>query len=328
MNKSKSNPDFLRIIAIILAIISVASIALFALDMWDRKQGVFVDGTETLSESITYNGKEYVLKENVETMLVLGLDTTDSQISNSYNNNKQADFIMLFVVDNTNKTCSAIQINRDTMADIDVLGVAGDRVGTVNKQIALAHTYGNGSEVSCRNTANAVSRILNNVDIDHFMSVTMDAVPAVNDLVGGVSVEVLEDFSAIDATLVKGQTINLTGEQAMTYIRSREGMETPTHANRLIRQKQYLNALFKKAQQCSKNDETFAAKAAAKVSEYMISDCTANKLESFLNKISTYTVNEVIEIDGEYKQGEDFMEYYPKEDSVMSIVVDAFYKEK
>ncbi len=327
MNKSKSNPNYLRIIAIILALISVASIALFALDMWERKQAVSVD-EETLNESISYNGKEYVLKEDIETMLVLGLDTTDSQISDSYNNDKQADFIMLFVIDNTNKTCSAIQINRDTMAKIDILGVAGNKVGTVTKQIALAHTYGNGSEISCRNTANAVSRILNNVDIDHFMSVTMDAVPAVNDLVGGVSVEILEDFSSIDASLIKGQTINLTGEQAMTYIRSREGMETPTHANRLVRQKQYLDALFQKGQQCSKENETFAAKAAAKISEYMVSDCTANKLESFLNKISTYTMNEVKDIEGEYKQGESFMEYYPNSDAVLNLVVDTFYEEK
>ncbi|MBR2152237.1 MAG: LCP family protein [Clostridia bacterium] len=327
MNKSKSNPNYLGIIAIILALISVASIALFALDMWERKQAVSVD-EETLNESISYNGKEYVLKDDVETMLVLGLDTTDSQISNSYNNDKQADFLMLFVIDNANKTCSAIQINRDTMADIDVLGVAGDKVGTVKKQIALAHTYGNGSEVSCRNTAEAVSRVLMNVDIDHFMSVTMEAVPALNDLVGGVSVEILEDFSSIDASLVKGQTINLTGEQAMTYIRSREGMETPTHANRLVRQKQYLDALFQKGQQCSKEDKSFIAKATMKISEYMISDCTANKLESFLNKISSYTINKVEDIEGEYKQGESFMEYYPNSDAVLNLVVDAFYEEK
>lgn len=327
MNKSKSNPNYLGIIAIILALISVASIALFALDMWERKQAVSVD-EETLNESISYNGKEYVLKDDVETMLVLGLDTTDSQISNSYNNDKQADFLMLFVIDNANKTCSAIQINRDTMADIDVLGVAGDKVGTVKKQIALAHTYGNGSEVSCRNTAEAVSRVLMNVDIDHFMSVTMEAVPALNDLVGGVSVEILEDFSSIDASLIKGQTINLTGEQAMTYIRSREGMETPTHANRLVRQKQYLDALFQKGQQCSKEDKSFIAKATMKISEYMISDCTANKLESFLNKISSYTINKVEDIEGEYKQGESFMEYYPNSDAVLNLVVDAFYEEK
>ena len=328
MNNSGSKPNYLRYIAIVLAIVSVASIALFALDMWDKKQGVFQGDTETLSNTLTYNGKEYVLKDDVETMLVLGLDTTDAQISNSYNNNKQADFLMLFVIDNANKTCSAIQINRDTMADIDVLGVAGDKVGTVNRQIALSHTYGNGSEVSCRNTAKAVSRVLKNVDIDHFMSVTMDAVPALNDLVGGVSVEVLEDFSSIDATLVKGQTITLNGEQAMTYVRSREGMEIPTHSNRLIRQKQYLDALFQKGQQCAKDDKAFIAKATAKISEYMISDCTANKFQTFIEKISNYTINEVADIEGEYKKGETYMEYYPDEDAVMNIVIDAFYKEK
>ena len=65
-----------------------------------------------------------------------------------------------------------------------------------------------------------------------------------------------------------------------------------------------------------------------KISEYMISDCTANKLESFLNKISSYTINKVEDIEGEYKQGESFMEYYPNSDAVLNLVVDAFYEEK
>lgn len=329
MNKSKSTPNYLRYIAIILAIISVASIALFGLDMWDRKQGIFEDDEiETLSDNITYNGKEYVLKNNIETMLVLGLDTTDSEVSFSYNNDKQADFLMLFVIDNINKTCSAIQVNRDTMVDIDILGVAGDKVGVVNKQIALAHTYGNGSEVSCRNTARAVSRVLMNMDIDHFMSVTMDAVPALNDMVGGVSVEILEDFSAVDSSLVKGETITLTGEQALTYIRARQGMDDQTHSNRMNRQRQYLDALFEKSQQCSQETEGFIANAITNISKYMISDCTANKLESLLKKISGYTLKEVDDFEGEYKKGDEYMEFYLNEDSVLNIVIDAFYEEK
>jgi hypothetical protein len=69
MNKSKSTPNYLRYIAIILAIVSVASISLFVLDMWDRNQDVFEeDVIETLGDSITYDGKEYVLKNNIETM--------------------------------------------------------------------------------------------------------------------------------------------------------------------------------------------------------------------------------------------------------------------
>ncbi len=329
MNKSRLTPNYLRYVAIILALVSVASTALFLVDVWDRKQGIFQDDDlQTLSDDVTYNGKEYVLKNDIETMLVLGLDTTNSEISDSYNNNKQADFLLLFVIDNKNKTCSTIQINRDTMAEIDVLGVAGDKVGTVTKQIALSHTYGKGDEVSCRNTARAVSRVLMNMYIDHYMSVTMDAVSVLNDLVGGVQVEVLENFSSVDASLVKGQNITLTGEQALTYIRAREGMEDSTNDNRMNRQRQYLDALFSKTQQCVKEDEGFITNATMQISKYMISDCSANKLETLLKKVSDYTMKEIKVFEGDYVKGDPYMEFYPDEESVLSVVIDSFYEEK
>ena len=56
-----------------------------------------------------------------------GLAKYDGEGSaDSYNNDKQADFLMLFVIDNDTKQYTAIHVNRDTVAEIDVLGVAGN----------------------------------------------------------------------------------------------------------------------------------------------------------------------------------------------------------
>ena len=50
-------------------------------------------------------------KKNIETFLVLGLDKFEGQVqSSSYNNDQQADFLMLFVFDNDKKEYSAIVI--------------------------------------------------------------------------------------------------------------------------------------------------------------------------------------------------------------------------
>ena len=151
----------LRVLAVILAIVFLASAALFFLSLWERHHGDFEDlGTGALKGTLQYNGKEYVLKENLETYLFLGLDKFEGESTESYNNDKQADFLMLIVVDNENSSYTALHINRDTVTEIDVLGVAGDKIDIVESQIALAHTYGNGKEVSCRNTAKAVSKML------------------------------------------------------------------------------------------------------------------------------------------------------------------------
>ena len=160
--------------------------AFFLLRGWEKRQGRF-PSHEIDRDEIIYNDQKYVFRDNIETFLVMGLDKVEGASANdSYNNDQQADFLMLFVFDNEAKKCSAIHINRDAMVDINVLGVAGNTVGTVTKQIALAHTYGNGRDVSCRNTADAVSGLLLGVRINHYISLAMDSVAVINDLVGGV----------------------------------------------------------------------------------------------------------------------------------------------
>ncbi len=298
------------------------------MEKWEQRTGVYNDENVSLDNTVSHNGKEYTVKDNLETILVLGLDDATDVDESSYNNSKQADFLMLFVLDNTANTCKAIHINRDTMAQINVLGVAGDRIDTVTKQISTSHTYGNGKEVSCRNTADAVSKLLMNVEIDHYVSVAFDAVPVFNDLVGGVSVEITDDFSSVDPTLVMGQKMTLNGEQALTYIRSRQGVADQSNSNRMKRQRQYLQALYEQFCNKSKQDESFVANAALKTVDHVISDCSANKLEGYLGKIPSFSALEIVELEGELKKGEEYMEFYPDEESIKQTVIDTFYQAK
>ena len=218
--------------------------------------------TQVGGEVIDSNGTKYSLKKNVETFLVLGLDKFEGQAKNdSYNNDQQADFLMLFVFDNDAKKCTAIHVNRDTVADVNVLGLSGNKVYSVKEQIALAHTYGNGGKVSCRNVSDAVSGLLMGMKVNHYISLKMDALPVFNDLVGGVEVEVLDDFAGIDDTLVKGEKVTLMGDHALKYIRTRKNLEDSSNSTRMVRQQQYINALYEKTQQAIEKDEEFIIEA-------------------------------------------------------------------
>ena len=225
------------------------------------------------------------------------------------------------MMDNENKKLSAIHINRDTMTDINVLGVAGQKIDTVNAQLALSYAYGNGEEISCRNTMDSVSKLLLGIDIDHYISLTMDAVPVFNDMVGGVEVEVLDDFSQVDETLVKGEKVILTGEHALNYVRSRYNLEDSTNGRRMERQRQYLNALQKKTKLCIEADDEFIAEAALEISKYMVSNCSVNRLQEFMNKVSSYEFTEIKTLPGESKKGEEFIEFYVDENGVKELVV-------
>lgn len=316
----------LKIGAVVFAVIFLVSAMLFIVDRFERSRGEYTGEAPTLDRTLTYQGQKYELNENIETILVLGLDKFASVSAESYNNDKQADFLMLFVIDNEAETCKLVHLNRDSMVPMNILGVAGDKVGTVTKQLALSHTYGNGKEVSCRNTANAVSNMLMGVEIDHYISVTMDAVCTFNDFVGGVTIEILDDFTGIDDSLVKGETVTLNGEQALRYVRSRYGLDDPTNNHRMVRQKQYLEALYQKTSERIAADDKFIAEAAVKVSDYIVSDCSGNKLENLLYRISEFKPDTMLDIRGETVVGEEFLEYYLDENSIKEVVVSCFYE--
>lgn len=327
----RTNKNYLKYIAFILVLIFLISAGMIALELWEKREGRF-SGAYVEDGVLTYEGKEYVLRGDVETILVMGLDKFSDQTSSDSHNtgSTQADFLMLLVFDNTAKQCSAIQINRDTMANVNRLGLGGVKIGSAKEQIALAYnyTYDDSGKISCRNTADAVSELLMDIDVTHYMSMTMDAVPILNDLVGGVELVVRDDFTGIDDTLVKGQKVTLRGEQALRYIRTRKGLEDSTNSTRMLRQQQYVEALYEEVMSRIKSDENSLIELIGKMDEYMVYDSTEYRMKEMAEKFDMYEFLGIREIEGEQNAGEKFMEFYPNEDSILSIVIDLFYMQK
>ena len=145
---------------------------------------------------------------------------------------------------------------------------------------------------------------------------------------GGVEVEVLDDFTGIDSSLVKGEKVILSGQQALKYVRSREGLEDSTNSTRMLRQKQYVKALYEKALKLVESDEEFVVDASVKMSDYIVSDRSVTQLQELMRKMSTYEFEGIKSFEGENKMGDEFVEFYPTKDSVEDIVIDLFYEEK
>ncbi len=326
--KRNDKRKLMRGLAVALLAVFLLTGAFLLLELWEKRQSIFPE-QKTENTVYEYNGVEYVKNEDVESFLILGLDKFEDAINNdSYNNDQRADFLMLLVFDNSEKKFTAVHLNRDTMVNMNVLGVAGQKIGTVNKQLALAHTYGNGRDVSGRNTADAVSELLNGVKVNHYLSITMDAVPILNDLLGGVEVTVLDDFSGIDDTLIKGETVTLHGDHALTYVRERYGLEDSSNSTRMVRQRQYMTAVYDKAMLKIENDDNFVIEASSKLADYIVSDRSVNQLQEIAKKLSQYKFTEIETLEGESVVKDGLMEFRPDTDSIDKIVFELFYKKK
>lgn len=323
--------------AAILAAVLVLLVGMLLLQRWENTQGAPVSSSGEASsveagapvdgrEITYYNDTAYAKRENLETVLLLGVDKFEGETPEGYLNNQQADFLLLLVMDKENETCTPIQLNRDTMTQIQILGVTGEPAGTFTGQLALAHTYGSGEEDSCENTVLAVENLLYGMEIDHYVSLTMDGVALLNDLVGGVTVEVLDDFSGIDDSLVQGETVTLQGQQALTYVRSRGGLEDSSNLHRMERQRQYLSALQQQLKQASQQDSGFTLDALLQLNEYMVSDCTVNQLSDLGDSLATYQVGDILTTPGDAQEGEEFMEFTVDEVALQQLVMDVFYE--
>lgn len=278
------------------------------------------------SKTVFWDGIPYYPRQDITVILLLGIDESGPvQDSGSYNNTGEADMVTLLICDETNEQIRLLNLNRDTMLQIPVLGIGGRQAGIVTGQLALAHTYGSGLEDSCENTRTAVSNFLNGIQIDHYIAVNMDAIPLLNDAVGGVRVMVTDDFSAIDPEILPGEHV-LVGDQATTFVRSRRNLGDQLNISRMERQKEYLNAFLPAL--IEKNSDSFVLSVYEQVSPYLVTDCSANLISSMLRRYGSYTIAEILSPAGENVQGPQYYEFYPDEKLLEALIIKLFYAPK
>ena len=282
---------------------------------------------------VFYNGRQYRYRDDIETFLIIGLDDRDAeeediQTLNELNrNSSQSDFLLLAVFDNTAETYTIIQINRDTMVQMREYDTQGRLNGLVTKQIALSHTYGTDEEESCGNTIFAVSRFLYDAQIDNYITVTMDAVPVLNDLVGGIDVPVEDNFEGVDNTLAEGETVHLEGEHALIYIRARRDMaDDDTNEARMRRQHTYLSALKNALTEAFRSNPFFAFTAYNAVSDYTYTSLHLYQIPFLAYKFANYDFEGLVTPEGVTTQGEDFSEFHADDNALRELIISTFYE--
>lgn len=286
-------------------------------------------GDEEIDPVIYYSGKPYVHKKHLETFLFMGIDKYgESEETTGYRNHEQVDVLMLCVVDHDAKTYKVLQINRDTYTKIPKIGATGDRLGEENAQIALAHTYGTGQKDSCEYTAEAVSMFLMDEKVDHYISLKLDSIAILNKSVGGVEVTIPVDMTMVDPEMQKDKTMVLSDKQAEFFVRSRGALEDDTNVARMGRQDTYLHAWREKAKQKMNADAGFALDLIADLSYYMVADQDLNGLSKLSGYLADYEYLGKVKIDGETKNGQEFLEFYPDQDALKKVIMDLFYEEK
>lgn len=293
----------------------------------------------------TVDGVRYDYNERLFTVLFIGVDWDEQKqremIDMYYPNREptqeeiravrglwnggQADFLMLAVINPDEKTVTRIPIDRDTMTEINTTTLFGADAGTMVAQISLSHGYGDGGEISCENTVKAVEMLLGGVSVDAYAAMDMGSIPLLNDALGGVTVTIREDLTAIDPAFYEGAVVTLLGKQAEAFTRARMSVGQGTNAERMARQSDYVSAAIDRIRGVVTGDKEFAGRLFDTLGESLVTNMGRARAVNETVRASAYTVTPMRSIPGEHRPENGFMAFYPDRDAVDSLVLDLFY---
>lgn len=326
MRKRKSLKDVLLfcVLLILLLVMLYSGLRILESTVLRNEEPVVQQTTKT----IVRDDQEYFPRQDVTVMMVLGIDQYGPvESSHYYRNEGSADSIMLLVFDETAKDCTVLYLNRDTMLNMDVLGVKGEYAGTTYGQLALAHTYGTGLEDSCENVKNTLMKFLHGLTVDYYVAMNMDAIPILNDAVGGVTVTVTDDFSKVNSSITMGE-LTLQGDQVIDYVRTRKDVGDQKNITRMERQKGYVDGFLQALMVKEQEDIDFVVNLYEQVAPYIVTDCSVTTLSSMLDRYAAFTLKEVRVPEGENLIEDGHYAFYVDEEKLDALIVDLFYRAK
>lgn len=324
---------FSSILALVLLLVSAFFILSYIGKNQFHKEDTNISNDDVIiedEETITYNGKKYALNENVISILVLGIDRDNINQNLGSGNNGQADVIFLTTIDTKTKKACIIPISRETMIDVNLYTADGKFAGIQKEQLCLAYSYGNTPEDCSKNIMTSVKRLLYGVNISSYVTIEMEGVSKLTDMVGGVEVNCLEEMTINQKNVSIGEKLTLNGDNALRYVQYR-GDDLEANYRRMQRQKQFLSALISKAGNAVISDFTNLTNYYNNLSPYFSTNVSFAQITYLAQNFLTLNFGDTIDyktIDGSLTQGEKWVEFTANEESVLQTVIEIFYISK
>lgn len=321
----------LRIIGLVVlyCIVFAVMLVLARSDEKQTHEAVFgsMEGRFRSDITMEYNGETYYYRENeITNYLIIGLDRENIGQVVGHQNGGQADFLVVLSIDRVNRTITPVMLDRDTMTEIQTYGIFGHPSGTRVMQLCLAQAYSGQDLSGSANTATAIEALLYGVKIDHHITLDIDAVPLLNDGIGGVEITLQDDFTMYDPAMVKGATIRLIGQQAEFFVRGRMTVADGTNESRMARQQQYISSFLAQLREKMDEDPNTPAELLNSISVHMQTDTSEEILLRDMDAYEDYEWLPMQASRGTHRiDSYGFAEFWPDETVLKEMVADIWF---
>lgn len=290
------------------------------------------EGSEELPEGIytTYQGKQYRYNSDIISFLCLGIDK-ELEIEEKRETGSEglADAILLVSINVESNELKILAIPREAVIPVKVLDTGGNFIRTENKQITLQFAYGRSAEESCELMTEAVSNLLYKLPIQRYCAVNFQAIPVLNDAVGGVRLTSLETVEWWDGIFYEGEELDLRGKSALDYVRQRNEEVAESSMGRLERQKQYVVCYMEQAKAAVKEDLTLPIQLYQSLTKHMRTNVTVEDITYLVPEVlgMNLTLDNISMVPGVTVPAGSQEEYHVDEEALKELVIQTFYEE-
>ena len=283
----------------------------------------------TDENTVYFDGELYGFDHRIENYLFIGTDNSDK--IEGATTGAMADFLLLMVIDHTDDRYGFLQIDRNTVTEIEMLNDKGEPADIDDLQICTVHAYGTDPVQSAENTVEATRNLLGELEhIDGYYVLNVASVGTLNALVGGVDVTVPVDMTVEDPAMKKGATLKLTDAQAETFVRSRMALSDDTNAGRMARQRIYMNSFLKKALEKIRIQPGFVNTLWNTMQDEAVTNMSAGDLSRIAEAMRSNENLGILTLEGETRigtilgDGEKHEEFYPTTTSLVETMTELF----
>lgn len=279
---------------------------------------------------ITYQGKQYRYNSDIINFLCLGIDK-DLAIEEKRETGSEglADVILLVSINVESNEFKILAIPRETVVPVKVFDKAGNFVRTENKQITLQYAYGRSAKMSCELMTETVSNLLYKLPVQRYCVINFQALPVLNDAIGGVHLTALETVEWGEGVFYEGQEMHLLGQSALDYVRQRDEYKVGSSMGRLERQKQYVTCYMEQAKTAVKADITLPVQLYQGLTEHMRTNVTVEDIAYLVPEVleMNLTMDNISMVPGITVPSGDTEEYQVDTDALKELVIQNFYEE-
>ena len=291
----------------------------------DEKREELVD-----ADWIDENGNAYNYRDDVISILLMGIDymseATKFWDEEMVSNGGNADALALVILDTTTFDFSVLYIPRDTVTDVIEMDAEGNYIDTIRTNIAVSHSYGDGGDLSCRLTADAVSRLLLGAPVNRYAALDYNAIYDLNQIVGGVRITFDSDCTFFHPNFYQGNTVTLNNFYLNLLVTYRDVEVLDSANTRGMRIMNILKAMFDQLKVQIVEEPTVALEIFNKLSSYLTTDLDVSEITYLARNIGKmdFTSETLVRLQGESVMGEEYAEFHADQDWIYDFVVEKF----